>query len=384
MKTCPGCGKPIEDDLQLCADCAAKAEPKTKKKGAKRLWIVLLALLAVAALGALIWYLTSGTVDTGLEPETKASAVPTPSAAVTEPEKPEPTPAVDPDTVTPAMWKVTDSEGHTMYLFGTIHTGDARNDVAIDKIVPTLDDCDALAVEFDLKEYEESREMQMETVQTFLLTDGSKVSDQMPAELYESAKALLREAGVYNRALDSYNLPFWSTLVEQAIMLKYSELDSDSAMDSQLIEHAYDNDQPVYSIESAKLQYDLLNSMPDELCIASIEYALDHMDSYNDSLMEMYEIWLSGDTDALVAYLEQETEDEDEAFSEEVIAMSEAFDKAMLDDRNDDMFIKAREYLASGETVFFAVGAAHMVGDHGLVQLLTDAGYTVERFDYNA
>ena len=384
MKTCPGCGKPMADNQQLCEDCAAMSESAGKKKSSKKLWFVLLALLAVAALGALIWYLTSGTVDTGLENEAKASSAPSPSAAVTEPDEPEPTPEIDPDTVTPAMWKVTDSEGHTMYLFGTIHVGDARNAVAIDKIVPTLDECDALAVEFDLKEYEDSREMQMETVQTFLLTDGSKITDLMPEELYDRAKELMRDAGVYNKALDSYNLPFWSTLVDQAVMLKYSELDSDSAMDSQLIDHAYDNDQPVYSIESAKFQYDLLNSMPDELCIASIEYTLDHVDSSNDSLMEMYEIWLSGDTDALVAYLEQETEDEDEAYSEEIIAMSEAFNKAMLDDRNDGMFLKAKEYLASGETVFFAVGAAHMVGDHGLVQLLTDAGYTVERFDYTA
>ena len=40
-------------------------------------------------------------------------------------------------------------------------------------------------------------------------------------------------------------------------MMQYTDLDSDYAMDSQLIAHAYDNDQPVYSVESAKLQYDL-------------------------------------------------------------------------------------------------------------------------------
>ena len=40
------------------------------------------------------------------------------------------------------------------------------------------------------------------------------------------------------------------------------------------------------------------------------------------------------------------------------------------------------EWLASGDKVFFAVGAAHLVGDAGLVTLLREAGYTVEQLDY--
>ena len=43
---------------------------------------------------------------------------------------------------------------------------------------------------------------------------------------------------------------------------------------------------------------------------------------------------------------------------------------------------KAMEYLASGDTVFFAVGAAHMANDAGLVKLLADAGFTVEQISY--
>ena len=80
MKTCPGCGKPMEDGRQLCEDCAAKTVPAAKKKSSKKLWIVILSILAVAALGALIWYLTSGTVDTGLKNEAKASPAPTASS----------------------------------------------------------------------------------------------------------------------------------------------------------------------------------------------------------------------------------------------------------------------------------------------------------------
>ena len=294
------------------------------------------------------------------------------------------TPDYDPADVTPAMWKVTDSEGHTLYLFGTIHVGDGRSETAVEKITPTLDACDALALEFDLKEYEDDMQMQMQTVMTFLYTDGTEVTDYMPKDLFDRAKDLLKEAGVYNDALKRYNLQFWSTLLDQAVLMQYSDLSSDYAMDSRLCEYAYDNEQPVYSVESAQSQYDLLNSVPDELAIAMIEETLDSVDTYNDDLLEMYRLWLAGTTDELASFIDSDEEPDPEEYSPELIAMAEDFNKAMGPDRNDGMFLKVQEYLASGETVFFAVGAAHMVGEHGLVQLLTDAGYTVERYDYEA
>lgn len=51
----------------------------------------------------------------------------------------------------------------------------------------------------------------------------------------------------------------------------------------------------------------------------------------------------------------------------------------MLTDRNKGMADKAEEYMNDGKKVFFMAGAAHMYGDDGIVQLLKDRGYTVER-----
>ena len=242
----------------------------------------------------------------------------------------------------------------------------------------------ALALEFDLMEYEQDMQAQMQTVLTFALTDGSKVTDQMPDELFVRAKDLLDEAGVHNDMLQSYNVQFWSTLVDQGVMMTRSDLSPDYAMDSKLCAHAYDTDLPVYSVESAQEQYDLLNSVPDELAVAMIEDTLDSMDTYNDDLSEMYALWLSGATDELLAFIEADEEPDPAEYPPELITMAEDFNRAMGPDRNEGMSKKALEYLASGKTVFFAVGAAHMLGEEGLVQLLTEAGCTVERYDYAA
>ncbi|MGH7857906.1 MAG: TraB/GumN family protein, partial [Candidatus Binatia bacterium] len=45
--------------------------------------------------------------------------------------------------------------------------------------------------------------------------------------------------------------------------------------------------------------------------------------------------------------------------------------RKLLDERNEKMAEKIDGYLATGETYFIIAGAAHLVGDNGLVRLLS-------------
>ncbi len=54
---------------------------------------------------------------------------------------------------------------------------------------------------------------------------------------------------------------------------------------------------------------------------------------------------------------------------------------AMLTQRNIGMAEKAEEYMAEGMTVFFTTGAGHMVGEGGVVDLLIERGYNVDRIN---
>ncbi|MCB0754781.1 MAG: TraB/GumN family protein, partial [Flavobacteriales bacterium] len=59
---------------------------------------------------------------------------------------------------------------------------------------------------------------------------------------------------------------------------------------------------------------------------------------------------------------------------------SEAFDQMeakLLTERNN-RWIKAIQEKLGDKSVFFAVGAMHLVGDNGLIKQLQSAGYTVE------
>ena len=55
--------------------------------------------------------------------------------------------------------------------------------------------------------------------------------------------------------------------------------------------------------------------------------------------------------------------------------------KKMLDDRNDGMVKKCEEYLKTKDVYFVVAGAAHMIGDKGICELLRKKGYKVEQVE---
>ena len=321
---------------------------------------------------------TAGTAAITI-PETETAAVTAPETSpVTSPETlPETTVAPEFfEGLNPALWRVTDGTGAELYLFGTIHVGDEHNDAALELVKPYLDECDALAVEFDAVAYQSDTARMTQDIMKLVYLDGTTVKNHMPQELYERVKQFLTERGQYAQLLEMYKIPMWSQLVQSALM-EEGPLTAEKAMDSLLILYAYGKGLPVLDIESAALQYDAMVSIPDAFYVLDLEETLDAAGEYRDGLNDLYAAWCSGDTDALTSETSANVEnDEYTAEEKEAIAV---YENKMIYERNEGMVKTAVSYLRSGKKVFFAVGAAHMVGDRGIVKALEQAGCTVER-----
>jgi len=329
----------------------------------------------------------TATVPATAEPTTTApTTVPTAEAPETAAPTTLPTTTAAPEpgdgNVHPMLFHVTGENGQELYLFGTIHVGDERTDVALQKLTPFLDRCDALAVEFDIVAYEKDLAAQSQAMTMFFLTDGSTVDQYMPAELFEQASKLLQKAKLYPSLMKYYNLSMWSQLVEQAALLTTTKLDAKAGMDRLLIDYCYEKQIPVHDVESPELQYGLLASFSDELNLLLIENTLKSLDSYGAEVDALYSAWAGGDYDNIVSVLNGEDEEQAEGMTEAQQTLVADYNDKMLTQRNLGMRDKAVEWLTAGEKVFFAVGAAHLVDEGGLVELLRTAGYTVEQVKY--
>ena len=98
------------------------------------------------------------------------------------------------------------------------------------------------------------------------------------------------------------------------------------------------------------------------------------LDEYHAEITKLYELWCDGDE----AKLKEVINEAPPQMTSSEKVLYEEYTNAMSTKRNAQMVQKAIEYLESDNTVFYAVGLAHVLNDDGLVNELRNAGYTVE------
>lgn len=288
------------------------------------------------------------------------------------------------NTSTPLMWKVTsaDSDG-VIWLFGSIHVADESAYPLPNAVLEAFDSCDALAVECDIT----AGNIDYQSLYASMMyTDNSTIDQHIPAEIYEAASAIIIEA--YGESvienLKHFKPIFWFLMIEELLMSD-CQLSYDYGIDRYFLELADEESKNVLEIESAQLQYDMLAGFSEplqEFLLTGDVYS--NTEDYLERLDDTYEAWKSGD----ITILEELFFSEPPAgyYNEEELALLEEYNKAMVFDRNVGMVDTAKEYLVENMEIFYVVGEGHMVGDQGIVQLLTDDGYTVElitSYSYN-
>ncbi len=278
---------------------------------------------------------------------------------------------------TPLLYKVSDDKGNCVWLFGSIHVGDDYFYPLPEYVISAYEEADSLAVEFDITAYEKDYKAQMQSLKAFVYTDGTKITDHISEKTYEKAKAILKENNMYNSAMDYYFPAFWSSLIDNIL---YEKIDAnyDLGIDRHMIDRAYKQKKKIHDIESAELQYSMMASFSTELQEMMLEssvtsYKIKFLTKHQ--LKNMMKAWANGSEKNLVEQLNSEgsvfmSKEQKELYAE--------YTEKILYNRNITMTDWAESALNSGEKVFICVGAAHIVGDDAMADLLEKRGYKVE------
>lgn len=323
----------------------------------------------------------------------------------------ETSPDTEPENkATPLFYRVTGEDGQEMWLFGTIHVGDDRTAYLPQEIYDALLSSDALAIECDTEAFDEAVEndesLQEQVSAHYFYEDGT-VADHLVTEgLHEDAVKAMRATGNYFYNSEYMQAYLWANSIDNYYLRQGHSLLSEKGVESRLQKLAEENDIPLWEVESVMFQIEMMTSYSDPLQ----EFML-YMSSHShgksnwEGTQELYELWCAGDEAALIEKMQQD--DEPWAFTEEDLEETEDMDEedlkvvryirenmdtinaeleklyqeygdSMETDRNVGMLDVAKKYLESGDTVFYAVGLAHLLAEDGLVFTLREAGYTVE------
>lgn len=308
----------------------------------------------------------------------------TPPPTPTSTPAPTPTPTPMPDPVTPAMWLVEDTDSDAfIYLFGSIHVGDEEMYPLPDAILQAYENTEYLAVEVDTIPYINNEDASVDMVMRMLYTDGTTIADHIDEQLYEKLVSFLTLREYYNPLFDLYNVTFFNQILDELALFE-SGLDSSLGIDMYFLTRAYEEERPILEIETYEFQMDLMFSFSQEAETYLLRANLKQYYKSVQDLKKLLKIYKSGDQQALEALLSEEYDlSEIEVYlTDEIQAELDNYDKAMMHDRNINMADVAADYIESGKTVFYVVGAAHMLGEDGVPALLADMGYTVTRVDY--
>ena len=284
----------------------------------------------------------------------------------------------------PLFYRVTGTNGQLMWLLGTIHIGDSRTGYLPQQIYDAFDSSDALAVEFDTEAFDaiakKDTSLQSSISDAYYYSDGTTAADHIKdSELYAHALKLMKASGNYNSNTVCLKPSIWSSAIDNFHLRLGRSLASDKGVDTRLLKLAKTQNKKILEIESGIFQIRMLSGWSDALQEALLSESVSASAvEYNQSIEELYELWCAGDEGSLKEALKDDTAQ----FTSEEKALYNEYNNAISTDRNASMLEAAKEYLESGDTVFYAVGLAHILAEDGLVNTLRSAGYTVEPVSY--
>lgn len=262
------------------------------------------------------------------------------------------------------FWSVQKDGQVRGYLLGTVHSEDPRVAEPPAAIESALQESEVFAMEIVPGMDSLSRLNQA----MYFGPDAGNLEDVIGDELFSQLVEHLENYGLpRDQAL---SLKPWAA----AVMISVPPPDTGLFMDFAYAMRATAKGLEVVSLETVGQQLAFLQGLEPEQELEMLRQAIadyDQMDSIHEQLMQHY---LSGDLAALQAF----TETQMEGSSAE---LRDWFQVQGLDHRNRGMLKQMLAHLAPQESepvvLFTAVGALHLPGEQGLVQLLRDQGFTL-------
>jgi hypothetical protein len=265
------------------------------------------------------------------------------------------------------LWEVS-SLTNRVYLYGTVHAGKASFYPLGEPVQAALADAKVLAVEADITD----EAAMAKSAGSMLLTPPDRLDKRIPAPVYER----------FRRQVERFRLP-----ESQVVQLKPFIASSVLAfaewgrlgylpqygVDRHLLTRARESKMIIVELEGAETQAALMNSLTDEESRQALEGTLAALENglTREQITGMVNAWQSGDAGLLLEVAR--------AYNESVPGARELEEKFIWS-RHEAMADKIEAWLMQGrERVFVAVGALHLAGPRGLVEILAKRGFQVRQ-----
>jgi uncharacterized protein YbaP (TraB family) len=260
------------------------------------------------------------------------------------------------------LWKISGNGlERPSYLFGTIHMLCSSDAVLSANMKKAIRDADEVYLEVDMDNM-----LEMLTVITKMKMNGdTTLQDLLSKEDYEKVKNYFesRETMLPFSMLETFKPIMAASTLEQGNI----PCDSPVAMETIIMGEAKEQEKAIKGLETMSYQAGILDSIPYKMQAEQLLEYINNADKA-DNGKEMKEL--------LEAYNEQDLHKLEALMLKSEAGIS-SYTDILLYNRNRN-WVKKLKGLLPKKSLVIAVGAGHLPGDQGVINLLKKEGYTVE------
>ena len=262
------------------------------------------------------------------------------------------------------LWKVS-SKQNTVYLLGSIHL--LREDAyPLNKAIENAyQDAQSLVLEINLDEASSS-EAQSLMLSKGLYPAGHTLGESLSQQTFELVKKKTEELGLDFQQVNRLR-PWLVTITLAAMQLEQLGYDPKFGIDKHFFDKAKRDKKETLNLESIDYQVNLLESMSPRNQEAALLESIKELDLFKKDFEEIVIAWSSAEIKKLDELLLESFKEYPELLSQLIVQ------------RNQNWVPKIEEFLRRKENVLVVVGAAHLVGNNGVIELLKQKGFVVEQ-----
>ena len=267
------------------------------------------------------------------------------------------------------LWEI-ESPNNTVYLLGAIHLLRETDYPLAQPIEAAFEDAETVVFEVNIGASESPQ-----TLQTFLAAAAPDSPDEviynaLDDETYRLAQETAIAIGLPFAGFNNFEP--WAFFINLSVF-KLLQLGFEPAygVDTYFFNEANLANKNVLVLETIEEQFGFLDNMSPSIQADLVKQTILELDTLETVMDSMISAWKSGDTPTFESLI-----------LESFAGFPEAYD-ALLVQRNQNWIPDIESYINQPEDYLVVVGAAHLVGNDSVVQLLQDKGYTVQQTGNN-
>jgi uncharacterized protein len=261
------------------------------------------------------------------------------------------------------LWKITKGAS-SIYILGSIHYLRSENYPLKKAILDAFNTSKRLVLEIDLNA------TSGETAQRLMLEKAlfrdTTLPENISAETYRLVAERATQLGIDMRIFNPMK-PWFAAINLIAIKLKALQLDPRRGVDQYLAGEAKRRGKPTSGLETLEFQIGLLDQLSKQNQEAMLRETVTELDLLDRDIDEIVRSWVEGNAAVLAKLL--------------LAGMAEfpEIHQKVLVERNRRWLPEIEKSLEQASEALIVVGAAHLVGPDGIIEMLKTKGYSVEQ-----